>query len=211
MDISKKNRIKNQNLSYNIPRNTTGNNVTLAVLRDLKNRLEKLNTKISILERKLETIPKNTISGLYEHYQDGETSSETNFYSELAKLNSRLTELEKKIEKRIPERVLSESIFKEEAQDSEQLGNKIISEIKDLMSKKPVLKDIEAPLTIVERKRIEHIISLLKRHEKLTSSELSDMMGLSRTRCNEYFKIMENLKMVEAILSGREKYYKLKT
>jgi len=194
----------------NTPRNLLESNVALTVLKDLKNRLEKLNMKISILERKLETIPHNTISGLYEKYQDGKTTSETDFYSELANLNSRLTGLEKKIEGGIPEKVLSESIFKEEAQDSEQLVDKIISEIKALMPKKPTLKDIEEPLTIVERKRIEHIISLLERHEKLTSSELSELTGLSRTRCNEYFKLMEKLGKVEAIFGGREKFYRLK-
>ena len=65
-------------------------------------------------------------------------------------------------------------------------------------------------LTIVESKRIEDIKSLLGKHGKLTSSELSQLTGLSRTRCNEYFKFMKKLNMVEPFSSGRNKFYRLK-
>jgi response regulator of citrate/malate metabolism len=84
------------------------------------------------------------------------------------------------------------------------------NEIKNNFMRNKVLKTIKNPLNIVEIKRIKEITSILEEHKKLTSSELSQMMGLSRTRCNEYFKIMEDLKMVEPVLSRREKYYKLK-
>jgi hypothetical protein len=210
MNFSQKDKMKTRNLEGITPRNFLENKVTLAVLKDVKDRLDELNTKISVLEKKLETIPHNTISSLYEQYYNGETTGEADFYSELAKLNSRLSNLEKKFEQRIPEKVLSELKFKEEVQDSEQLVNRIISEIKALMPKKPAIKDIKEPLTIDETKRIKNIISLLERHEKLTSSELSQLIGLSRTRCNEYFKLMENLDIVEPVLAGREKFYKLK-
>ena len=66
-------------------------------------------------------------------------------------------------------------------------------------------------LTIVKSKRIEDIKSLLGTHEKLTSSELSQLTGLSRTRCNEYFKFMKKLNIVEPILGRREKFYRLKS
>ena len=72
------------------------------------------------------------------------------------------------------------------------------------------LKIVKKPLTIVEMKNIEDIKSILKTDKKLTSSELSQMMGLSRTRCNEYFKIMEKMNMVEPVLRRRKKYYRLK-
>lgn len=73
-----------------------------------------------------------------------------------------------------------------------------------------VLKTIKESLTIVETKRIKDIKSILKRHKKMTSSELSLSMGLSRTRCNEYFKIMEKLNIVEPVFSRNKKYYRLK-
>ena len=65
-------------------------------------------------------------------------------------------------------------------------------------------------LTIVETKRIENITSLLEVHEKLSSRDLSELIGLSRTRCNEYFKLMEKLGMVEPVLNERKKFYKLR-
>jgi len=183
------------------------NKIVIGVLKDLKNQVESLSNKISLIEKKLETIPQNTISSLYEYYQDGETTAGTDFYSEIAKINSKLTELEKKLEERIPEKVLSESSFRGEVQDSEELIKKIVSEMKTLIPKNTNIKE---PLTIVETKRIENITSLLERHEKLTSSDLSQLIGLSRTRCNEYFKLMEKLGIVETILGGREKFYRLK-
>ncbi len=71
-------------------------------------------------------------------------------------------------------------------------------------------KIIKSSLTIVETKRIKDIESILKKHKKLTSSELSQLMCLSRTRCNEYFKIMGKLNIVEPIIIRKMKYYRLK-
>ena len=73
------------------------------------------------------------------------------------------------------------------------------------------LEKIKKSLTIVETKRIDEIASLLKKRGKLTSSKLSQLTGLSRTRCNEYFKLMEKLDIVESVLEIREKAYKLKS
>lgn len=80
-----------------------------------------------------------------------------------------------------------------------------------MMSRKPMIQATKKPLTIVETKKIEEITSLLERHEKLSSSGLSQFMGLSRTRCNEYFKLMESLDLVEPVLFGKEKFYRLKS
>jgi len=66
------------------------------------------------------------------------------------------------------------------------------------------------PLTIVGKKRVEDIIPILERKKKLTSTELSDSTGLSRTRCNEYLKLMERLNIVEPFLDGKKKFYRLK-
>ena len=166
--------------------------VILSLLKDLKKSMEELNLRIENLEKKFEVLPKNSLN---------ETA-----YPQIEELKEKILKLEKKIDERIPERVLSESLFRQEAQDGEEFMEALISRIKQILEEKP-----EQELTVVEKKRIEEIKSLLKKHKKLSSWELSELTGLSRTRCNEYFKLMENLGMVEAILDGKKKFYILKT
>ncbi|MEM5869864.1 MAG: winged helix-turn-helix domain-containing protein [Candidatus Aenigmatarchaeota archaeon] len=125
----------------------------------------------------------------------------------LDELYLKVDRLEKTINDKIPEKVLSESTFKQEIIDSNEVINKIISEIKAVT--RPIIASKEK-LTIVEQKRIEKIIDLLQQHGKLSSSQLAQILGLSRTRCNEYFKQMEDLGLVEGIEIGKEKFYKLK-
>lgn len=187
------------------------NKVALSVLKDLKEKIEELHTKINEVESKIGKVQENALKNWFEQYQNIESKDIKQFYPDIELLHSKISELEKKFEERIPTKVLSETKFKEEVQDGNEIVDKIISELKNLMQKKPITQTIREPLTIVESKRIEKIISLLKRHEKLSSTELSDLIGLSRTRCNEYFKLMENLGMVKSILVGKEKYYGLKT
>lgn len=123
------------------------------------------------------------------------------------KLYLKVAELEKKIDERIPEKVVTESTFRKEVVDSEEVVEKIVKSIRSLT--RPLIASRDH-LSIVESRRIEKIIGLLQEHGKLSSSQLSQLIGLSRTRCNEYFKRMEELGLVEGISIGREKYYKLK-
>ncbi|MEM5834258.1 MAG: winged helix-turn-helix domain-containing protein [Candidatus Aenigmatarchaeota archaeon] len=55
----------------------------------------------------------------------------------------------------------------------------------------------------------EQIISLLEQHKRLTSSQLSKLINLSRTRCNEYFRELTAEGITEGVLIDRKKYYKL--
>ena len=55
----------------------------------------------------------------------------------------------------------------------------------------------------------EQIISLLQQNKKLTSSQLSNLVGLSRTRCNEYFRELTKEGQTEGVVINRQKYYKL--
>ncbi len=164
--------------------------VVLSLLKDLKKSIEELNSRIENLEKKFEVFPKSSNETIYPQIKD---------------LKEKILKLEEKIDERIPEKVLSESLFKKEAQDGEEFIEVLISRLKQTLKEQP-----ERELTIVEKKRIEEIESLLKKHKKLSSWELSELTGLSRTRCNEYFKLMENLGMVESILNGKKKFYKLK-
>jgi arsenate reductase-like glutaredoxin family protein len=125
----------------------------------------------------------------------------------LDRISFRLAELERKFEERIPEKTITENQFKQEIVDSEEIVQKIISEVKSIS--RPIIATKEK-LTIVESKNIEKIVSILREHEKLSSLQLSQILNLSRTRCNEYFKQMEDIGLVEGMMIGKEKYYKLK-
>ncbi len=181
--------------------------INFKILRDIRERLDKLDSKISRLENVQKTPLKHELT---DPSPNGHAVSEVNVLSEIEKLHSRLSDLEKKFEERVPTRVLSEDSFKKEVQDSDEVVNKILSEIKNLIEIRKRIQTHDETLTVVESKRIEKIKSLLKRHEKLSSTELSQLMGLSRTRCNEYFKMMERLNVVKSVLVGKEKFYRLK-
>jgi predicted transcriptional regulator len=63
----------------------------------------------------------------------------------------------------------------------------------------------------VEKKRKEEILSILKENKGLSVYKLSGLIGLSRTRCNELLKSLENEGMVESIRVGRRKIYRITT
>jgi Fic family protein len=69
--------------------------------------------------------------------------------------------------------------------------------------------DQEKEDTIRKSKWKEQIISLLEQHKKLSSSELSSLVNLSRTRCNEYFRELLKEGLTEGVIIGKKKYYKL--
>lgn len=53
------------------------------------------------------------------------------------------------------------------------------------------------------------VLSLLKQHKKLNSCELSRLVGLSRTRCNEYFRELTKEGLTEGVIIDRKKFYRL--
>ncbi|MEM5778593.1 MAG: winged helix-turn-helix domain-containing protein [Candidatus Aenigmatarchaeota archaeon] len=56
----------------------------------------------------------------------------------------------------------------------------------------------------------EAIKLILQKHKELTSSELSKIIKLSRTRCNEYLKEMENDGILTSKIRCRKKFYSLR-
>ncbi|MEM5872538.1 MAG: winged helix-turn-helix domain-containing protein [Candidatus Aenigmatarchaeota archaeon] len=56
----------------------------------------------------------------------------------------------------------------------------------------------------------EAIKLILQKHKELTSSELSKIIKLSRTRCNEYLKEMENNGILTSKIRCRKKFYSLR-
>jgi hypothetical protein len=55
----------------------------------------------------------------------------------------------------------------------------------------------------------EEIMSNLQQHRKLTSSQMANLIGMSRTRCNEYFRQLTREGRTEGVIINRQKYYKL--
>jgi len=126
-------------------------------------------------------------------------------------LATKVADLERKFDERVPEKTLSEQAFKEEVVDSGNLAQEIIEGVKEEIHAAANARPIVATrdqLTIVEQKRIEKVLSILQEHGKLSSPQLATLMNLSRTRCNEYFRQMEELGLVEGIEVGKEKFYK---
>lgn len=124
----------------------------------------------------------------------------------LERIEYKLAELDRRIDENMPEKVLTESTFQKEIRSSDDIVSQIVSEIRNLSE----VKSATSQLTIVESKKIERIVSLLRHHQQLTSSQLAQIMNMSRTRANEYLKQMENLGIAEPILNGKEKFYRLK-
>jgi Fic family protein len=90
---------------------------------------------------------------------------------------------------------------------------KLIFLVEELNRKFDELKEILAPKfksSVVEQKKEEEILSLLNRYKTLTSSQLSGLIGLSRTRCNEYLKKLERKGITESLTIGRKKVYRIK-
>lgn len=54
----------------------------------------------------------------------------------------------------------------------------------------------------------DSIASLLQQNKRLTSSQLSKLIGLSRTRCSEYFRELTREGKTEGVIINRQKYYK---
>lgn len=125
----------------------------------------------------------------------------------LQNLDIRLNEIETKI-KSLEANSLTREYFEKNIEGSEQIVEKIIDEVR-MLSNRPILATNQQ-LTLMETKNVEKIITILKEYGKLTASQLASIMKLSRTRCSEYFNQMENLSLVEAVLIGKEKYYRIK-
>jgi len=70
-------------------------------------------------------------------------------------------------------------------------------------------KDSAMPDGPVKVKRKKEIVNLLLKHKKLTATQLSYFIKISRTRCNEYLKELEGSGMVKGDLIDKKKYYEL--
>jgi biotin operon repressor len=132
----------------------------------------------------------------------------------LAALQERIDTVERTLAERLPPDILTERKFAQEVQGSDDIVGQIISKVEELSKAKSVRDILESRVveqkpSPVEAKRMEVITGLLQQHGKISSDDLANLMGLSRTRCNEYFKRMEEIGIVEPVLIGKEKFYRL--
>jgi biotin operon repressor len=131
----------------------------------------------------------------------------------LFEMQERLDAMERIITERVPPDILTERTFKEEVTEGDEIIKEIITRVEELSEAKSIRDLLEARVdnkpSPVEMRRIEAITGLLQQHGKLSSAELSGHVGLSRTRCNEYFKQMEDMGIVQPVMLGKEKFYRL--
>ena len=63
----------------------------------------------------------------------------------------------------------------------------------------------------VRKMRVKEMATLLlQQHGRLSAPQLSDLLNLSRTRCSEYLKEMEQKGVLVSELNCRKKYYKIR-
>lgn len=95
---------------------------------------------------------------------------------------------------------------------SDQPQDDLLSTIKRLSQRLQRLEekiDGETEDSIRKAKVREQVLSLLQQHKRLSSSQLGDLVGLSRTRCNEYLRELSIQGLTEGVIVGRQKFYKL--
>jgi biotin operon repressor len=89
----------------------------------------------------------------------------------------------------------------------------ISARTKNVDKKLEILKSSLVPLsrsksdTIRKIKMKRMIIELLKKHNRLTSSDLSVKLDLSRTRCSEYLTELERDGVAKGLVISRQKFY----
>ena len=66
---------------------------------------------------------------------------------------------------------------------------------------------VQIPSQTKSAKTIEAIKIILDKHGNMTSMELSKLIKLSRTRCNEYLREMEDLGILVSKVNSRKKIY----
>ena len=133
--------------------------------------------------------------------------------SKIEKLEQRITGMESGIQDNM-QRLLTEEKFLRELQSGEEIVEKIVQRLGHLQpivsTSMPTLDFEERPVGKVEMIKAQAITDLLTEHRKVSSTQLSQLMSISRTRANEYLRMLENSGVVKGEQMGREKVYYLK-
>ncbi|MBU5690247.1 MAG: winged helix-turn-helix domain-containing protein [Candidatus Aenigmatarchaeota archaeon] len=101
-------------------------------------------------------------------------------------------------------------------EDMRELNQKIerifveLEQIKQKLDKTPMSDNgFESQAQLKKDKTKEAIKIILRKKGRMTSEDLSKLIGLSRSRCNEYLKEMERNKEARSEIENRKKYYRL--
>ena len=130
-----------------------------------------------------------------------------------------LSELSK-IAKEEREKILREKIREIVAEELINSGmqnriDEIFKEMKKVDKKVEELKSSLLPLSrsrsdsIRKLKMKRMIIELLNKHKRMTASDLSVSLSLSRTRCSEYLTELERTGIARGVVVSRQKFYEL--
>ncbi len=131
-----------------------------------------------------------------------------------------LSELSK-IAKEEREKILREKIREIVAEELINSGmqnriDEIFREMKKVDKKVEELKSSLLPLSrsksdsIRRLKMKRMIIELLNKHKRMTASDLSVRLNLSRTRCSEYLTELERTGIARGVVVSRQKFYELR-
>ena len=125
-----------------------------------------------------------------------------------------------KIAKEEREKILRErirEIVTEELKDSgitDRLDD-ISRSVRNMDQKMENLKSSIAPLSrsktdsIRKLKMKRVVIEMLSKQKRMTASDLSTMLNLSRTRCSEYLTELEKAGVTKGVIISRQKFYEL--
>jgi len=130
-----------------------------------------------------------------------------------------LSELSK-IAKEEREKILREKIREIVAEELINSGiqnriDEIFREMRKVDKKVEELKSSLLPLSrsksdsIRKLKMKRMIIELLNKHKRMTASDLSVRLNLSRTRCSEYLTELERTGVARGVVVSRQKFYEL--
>ncbi len=131
------------------------------------------------------------------------------YLSELSKIarDEREKILREKIREIITEELVNCGINKRIDDISKSLKN-MDQKLENLKSSLvPLSRSKDDSIRKLKMKRM--IIELLKKHNRLTASDLSVKLNLSRTRCSEYLTELERSGVTNGIVISRQKFYEL--
>jgi|YelNatPaOPRAMG01_1025707.scaffolds.fasta_scaffold120314_2 DNA-binding transcriptional regulator GbsR (MarR family) len=116
------------------------------------------------------------------------------------------------------EKILREKIREIIVEELQNCGiNKRIDDVYDLAKNlEKNLEDLRASLVPLSRSKTDSIrkmkikrmiLEYLQKHKRMTASELSMKLDLSRTRCSEYLSEMEKEGVLKGVVISRKKFY----
>ncbi|MEE9323880.1 MAG: winged helix-turn-helix domain-containing protein [Candidatus Aenigmarchaeota archaeon] len=114
-------------------------------------------------------------------------------------------------------RVRIREIIAEELQNS-GVHKRIDDISKNTKTLEKMLEDLKNSLVPLSRSKSDSIrkmkmkrmiVELLNKHNRLTASDMSVKLNLSRTRCSEYLTELERSGVTKGIIISRQKFYEL--